>query len=119
MRSLYNDPSRKNLRRKLRAEQTEAETLLWNKLRSRRLNSMRFVRQYGVGRYVLDFFCPETRLAIELDGSQHMEKEHEDYDLRRTAYLNALDIKVIRFWNNQVMSDMESVLEAIVADSPC
>ncbi|MDD5437869.1 MAG: endonuclease domain-containing protein [Patescibacteria group bacterium] len=113
MKFKYNDSTRKLIRRILRVNQTEVERLLWNRIRNRRLIGARFIRQYSIGRYVLDFYCPEKRLAIELDGSQHLEQNQVEYDKERTEYLRSLNIQVIRFWNNQIFNEMNNVLEAI------
>jgi very-short-patch-repair endonuclease len=98
-------------RRNLRSNQTKAETLLWNQLRAKRFFNTKFKRQYGVGPYILDFFCHEKQLAIEIDGGQHAEQK--DYDNNRTVYLNGLGIKVLRFWNNDVSENIDGVLEMI------
>ncbi|MDO8519506.1 MAG: DUF559 domain-containing protein [Deltaproteobacteria bacterium] len=111
MRYLLNDPEFKPLRRQLRHNQTEAEYRLWYQLRNRRLNGFKFFRQFGFGSYILDFYCPECRLAIELDGSQHVEQE--THDECRTTFLKKRGIEVIRFWNFQVFQEMNVVLEVL------
>jgi len=98
-------------RRDLRHNQTTAESLLWNQIRAKRFFGIKFKRQYGVGPYILDFFCREKHLAIEIDGGQHAEKI--DYDNNRTMYLNDHGIKVLRFWNNEVTQNIDGVLETI------
>jgi len=103
----------KGLRKKLRVDQTSAESVLWSRLRKKQLLGVKFHRQFSVGNYILDFFSPLINLAIELDGSQHADKDVALYDLERTAFLNKLNIKVIRFWNNQVFNDLDAVLETI------
>jgi len=95
----------------LRAHQTDAENLLWGLLRNRRLLGLKFRRQYPLEPYILDFYCHEAALAIELDGGQHTEQQH--YDQQRTAYLESHGITVLRFWNNEVLQQTESVLEKI------
>ena len=70
----YNDQALKGVRRRLRRETTEAERVLWSKLRNRQFHGLKFYRQYGVEKYILDFYCPEKRLGIELDGGQHNER---------------------------------------------
>lgn len=67
-------------RRKLRSNETETEKILWNKLRSRRLGGYKFTRQYSVGPYIIDFYCPQCRFGVELDGSQHDEEDNRIYD---------------------------------------
>jgi very-short-patch-repair endonuclease len=106
--------NQKNLlfrRRELRENQTEAERLFWERVRDGRFFGLKFKRQYSLGSYILDFYCREKKLAVELDGSQHIE--NIDYDNVRTAYLNSFGITVLRFWNNDLMRDINAVLEAI------
>ncbi len=99
--------------RKLRQNQTDAEQLLWSLLRNRRFANKKFRRQHPVGRYILDFYCHELKLAIELDGGQHNELSAKQYDEDRTRYLNEQGIRVIRFWNNEVLQQTESVLDSL------
>ena len=116
MAKLYNNSKLKNLRKKLRKNQTPAESLLWSKIRNKQLNDLKFYRQYSVGRYILDFYCPSERLAIELDGGQHNKNEGRVYDEQRTAYLNGCNIKVLRFWNNDINDNLEGVIESIQSE---
>ncbi|CAN5201821.1 hypothetical protein BH11PAT1_BH11PAT1_7630 [soil metagenome] len=95
-----------------RKNQTETEKLLWFRLRSRQLGGYKFSRQYALADYILDFYCVEKNLAIELDGSQHGEQL--EYDLKRTQYLQSLGITVIRFWDNEVFKNIEGVLASIL-----
>ncbi len=97
--------------RELRHGATDAEQLLWQLLRNRRLANAKFRRQHPLGRYIADFYCDEQRLVIELDGGQHSEQE--SYDEQRTAFLRAQGLKVIRYWNHHVLSQTEAVLEDI------
>ena len=101
--------------RKLRSEQTDAEQLLWSLLRDRRLAGAKFRRQHpveaGGHRYILDFYSHELKLAIELDGGQHQSAQPRDET--RAQALSGLGIKVKRFWNNDVLSQTDSVLESI------
>jgi len=99
--------------RELRQNQTDAEQLLWGLLRDRRFADKKFRRQHPVGRYILDFYCHELKLAIELDGGQHNEDAARQYDDERTRFLNEQGIRVIRFWNNQVLQETDSVLQAL------
>jgi len=112
MQFLYNNPDRKSLRRKLRGDQTEAERMLWKFLRAKQLGR-KFYRQYSVGRYILDFYCPTCRLAIELDGGQHVEEEQLKNDGERDEYLRKHDIQILRFWNNEVTENIEGVISKI------
>ena len=96
---------------KLRKASTPAEQRLWSKIRNDQLG-VTFRRQHAVGNYIPDFCCPKAKLIIELDGGQHVEQE--EYDEERTKYLESLGYRVIRFWNNDVMKDMDSVILAII-----
>lgn len=96
--------------RALRSHMTEAEQRLWHRLRGKQLG-IAFRRQYPIGPYITDFACSSLALVIELDGGQHADAK--DYDARRDAYLQAKGYKVLRFWNNDVMEETESVLGVI------
>ncbi len=95
----------------LRKESTPAERKLWAYLRGDKLG-VNFRRQHAVGNYIPDFCSPKAKLVIELDGSQHLEQE--EYDKERTKYLESRGYKVIRFWNNDVMKNIEGVILAIM-----
>jgi very-short-patch-repair endonuclease len=97
--------------RALRAAMTDAELLLWYRLRHHQIHGMRFRRQHPVDPYIIDFACVELRIAIELDGGQHVEQVVED--AVRTARLNALGWKVLRYWNHEVLQQRDDVLEDI------
>ncbi len=97
----------------MRIHQTPQEAILWARLRRSQLGS-KFKRQHSVGPYILDFYCPKKKLAIELDGSQHIE--NKDYDIERSKYLSILDIKVIRFWNNEVNANINGVIQKIISE---
>jgi very-short-patch-repair endonuclease len=99
--------------RELQRNQTDAEERLWNRLRGRRLAEARFVRQYQIGNFIADFACRSLRLAIELDGGQHSESER---DAARTRIIEAHGYRVIRFWNNEVMENIEGVLQLIARE---
>lgn len=100
--------------RELRHNATDAEQLLWGLLRGRRLGRAKFRRQHPLGRFVLDFYCHETLLAIELDGGGHAEPGQARYDTDRTQALQAEGVRVLRFWNPEVLQDPEVVLEVIL-----
>lgn len=105
-------PNTKTFSRQLRSEMTVAETHLWQHLRTRQICGKKFRRQHPVGKYILDFACIEAKLAIEVDGGQH--NELQNYDNQRTAWLEVLGWKVLRFWNNEVLQNIEGVLEEIL-----
>lgn len=97
--------------RQLRQQQTDAENLIWHLLRDRRLANFKFRRQHPVPPYVLDFYCHEAKLCIELDGGQHSEQVAKDS--QRDAALSSQGIRTLRFWNNQVLNETENVLEVV------
>lgn len=111
---LFNNKVLRHRRKKLRREQTVAEGILWQGLRNRQIKKLKFYRQYSVGPYILDFYCPEIHLAIELDGESHDNADAKVYDVERTSYLESLGIKVMRFKNEEVMNDVEEVLGKIM-----
>ena len=97
--------------REMRHGMTDAESLMWRLLRGRKIVDAKFRRQHPLGRYILDFYCHDHQLCIELDGAQHIEQE--GYDLARAAWLQEQGTTCLRFWNNEVLSETESVMEAI------
>ena len=94
--------------KRLRRTQTDAERKLWTRLRDRQVNGCKFRRQQPIGRFVVDFFCPEHRLVIELDGGQHASQVKADR--RRTEFLTKAGYRVLRFWDNDVLTEPASVL---------
>jgi very-short-patch-repair endonuclease len=99
--------------RQLRREQTDAEGRLWAELRQRRLGGYRFRRQFPIGNFIVDFCCREQHLVVEVDGSQHMERAAADRN--RSELIEARGYRVLRFWNSDVLSNMEGVLEQILS----
>ena len=99
--------------RNLRGNQTDAEQLLWGLLRGHRFAGKKFRRQHPVGRYILDFYCHENKLAVELDGGQHNDGETKTRDDKRSRFLKEQGIRVVRFWNHDVLLQTESVLESL------
>src|SRR3954451_7527453 len=96
--------------RKLRAHQTDAETKLWNRVRNRQINGDKFVRQEPIGHHICDFVCREKMLVIEFDGGQHSDSARDEV---RDRYLRTQGYRVMRFWNNDVLSNIEGVLTVI------
>jgi len=96
----------------LRKNQTDVEQILWQKLRSKQLLNCKFRRQVPFHPYIVDFVCLDRLLIIELDGSQHMDQQ--DYDNKRSAFLQAQGYTLLRFWNNEVIDNLEGVLEVIM-----
>lgn len=99
--------------RALRERSTEAERLLWSRLRDRRLSSHKFRRQHPLGPYVVDFACLARNLVVELDGGQHANAV--EADARRTHWLEQQGFRVVRFWNNEVLDNTDGVLRVIAA----
>jgi len=99
--------------RELRLRATEAEQKLWSLLRNRQLKGKKFRRQHAVANYVVDFYCNEYKLAIELDGNFHADAEAKEYDAARTALLKELGINVLRFWNEEIINNQIKVLSEI------
>jgi len=104
-------PKKYEIARFLRKEPTPAESKLWSILRNNNLNGEHFRRQHAIGNYIVDFCSSKHKLIIELDGIQH--RDQEAYDAERTAYLETVGYRVIRFWNSQVMNNMDAVIKAI------
>ena len=98
--------------RKLRREQTNAEGKLWYLLRNRRLAGYKFKRQFPIGPFIADFACAELKLIIEADGGQHADQK--TYDARRTHWLESEGWRVLRFWNNEVLENIEGVTETVL-----
>jgi very-short-patch-repair endonuclease len=103
-------------RRKLRRDQTDAEATLWRLLRGRSFVGFKFRRQHPVGPFIVDFFCYQQQLAVELDGGQHYEQAAQAYDERRTRYLNERGIRVLRFPTDLVFKERDGVLAAIALE---
>jgi len=100
--------------RTLRKESTVQEKIIWNLIRNRQLNGLKFVRQYPIGKYIADFACRQKKIVIELDGGQHNESEAIKYDKERTDYMESQGYRVIRFWNNDVDNNLEGVYEKLL-----
>src|SRR5687768_6016668 len=106
-------PDLVQLARQNRKLSTDAEELLWEHLRGRKLNGFKFRRQQPMASFILDFFCLEANLAIEIDGEYHNEEEQKIYDESRTVELNSLHITILRFTNHEVINTTQSVLTTI------
>jgi very-short-patch-repair endonuclease len=101
--------------RRLRRNMTDAERKLWSRLRNKQVDGYKFRRQAPLGPYVLDFFCESERQVIEVDGGQHAESKDDE---QRTAWLVACGCRVIRFWNHDVLQNIDGVLERIRLELP-
>ena len=113
---LHNRAVLKTRRKELLNNSTPAEIELWSMLKHSNLGGYKFRRQHSVGSYILDFYCPSEKLAVELDGDSHFTDAAIEYDDVRTAYLNALNIKVVRFLNTDVYDNLNDVCERILEE---
>ena len=112
---IYNTTKSADHRTELRKSLTPAEAVLWKYLQKSQLLGKKFRRQFSIDRYIVDFFCPECRLAIELDGQGHFEIGADAYEAERTKYLENCGIRILRFENIVVFENLDAVLEAIKA----
>ncbi len=112
--SIHNAHDYKYLRRRVRARSTYYERMIWERVRDRRLGGYKIRRNHQILSYYVDFYCHKRKLVIEVDGSIHQKNEQREYDLNRTQEINSLGISVIRFTNEEVLSDLEEVLEKIL-----
>ena len=111
--TIHNIPTLKQRRRELRKNLTTAEAVLWKNLQGSRMAGKKFRRQHSVGKYVLDFYCPECQLAVELDGEAHFTSIRAEYDVAREEFIKSLKIRIVRFENRLVFENLEGVLETI------
>ena len=110
---LYNNKNLKEKRKELRSNSTSAEAVLWRMLKGKQIEGKRWRRQFSIGYYILDFYCPEIKLAIELDGNEHYTVIGKFNDERREEYLKSLGITIIRFENKDIWYSTEHVIETI------
>lgn len=111
---VFNVTGLKNRRRKLRKDSTDTEKILWYRIRNNKLG-YKFFRQYSIEGYVLDFYCPEKRLAIEIDGGYHDKQDVKTYDEYRQKWIEAYNICIIRFKNEEILNNKKLVVEKINA----
>jgi very-short-patch-repair endonuclease len=110
------DAKLKERSRLLRKTMTDAEVVLWSKLRMKQLKGFQFFRQKPIGGYIADFFCMKAKLVIEIDGGQHFSEDTADYDRTRDERLKNLGLKVLRFTNTDVLKNIDGVVEIILDD---
>jgi very-short-patch-repair endonuclease len=110
---MYKDREQREFARALRHNMTAAEKRLWLFLKSKQFHGYKFRRQAAIGAYIVDFVCFQAKLIIELDGGQHNEESHKQYDDQRTIWLEAEGFKVLRFWNHDVFENIEGIAEVI------
>lgn len=110
---IHNNPALKQFWRQLRNNATSAEAVLWTYLKNRQLKGRKFRRQHSIGKYIVDFYCPQENLVIELDGEDHFWQKGLNKDAARTNFLNSLGLKIIRFENKWVFNDIAHILSTI------
>jgi len=103
----------KQLSRELRKNMTDAERLLWSRLRRKQINGVQFYRQKPLGNYIVDFYCPAVNLVIEVDGGQHYSQSGKLKDAERDQFLSELGLEVLRFSNTEVLSEIDAVVRVI------
>ena len=119
MTQLYNREETKEYRKQLRSNMLLAERLLWSRIKNKQLNNLKFRRQYSIGKYIIDFYCVEKGLVIELDGDSHYASElSREQDQKRDKYLKSVGVRIIRFTNDEIYNNLESVLEKITSPNP-
>ena len=109
----YNKKDLKETRRKLRREETIAEKHMWSQLRNRQLLGLKFKRQFSIENYIIDFYCPQNKIAIELDGNVHEVEEVKEYDEERQKYLESHGINFIRITNEEYLSNSNKAFDKI------
>jgi len=110
---LFYNSNLKEPARRLRKNMTNAERKLWSKIRIKQVKGYQFLRQRPIGSYIVDFYCPEAKLVIEVDGGQHFTREGQESDRSRDIYLRSLGLRVLRFNNHDVMKNIQSVVDEI------
>jgi very-short-patch-repair endonuclease len=113
MRTVHNLENKIDYRRKLRKNSTPQEVILWSRLRRNQLG-YKFRRQHSIGKYIMDFYCAEKNIVIEVDGGQHDEESVREYDKERSEYLERLNFKLLRFWDRDVNLNLEGVVGEII-----
>ncbi|QDT68023.1 hypothetical protein MalM25_09350 [Planctomycetes bacterium MalM25] len=110
---MYRDANQREFARRLRREMTDAERVLWRALRCKQLEGLKFRRQAAIGDYIVDFVCFEKQLVVELDGGQHNEPKSQRYDEQRTRWLESQGYRVLRYWNHEVLGNVEPIIESL------
>ncbi len=109
MQTLHNVKNKEKIRKQLRKSATPQEITLWSRIRRKQLG-YRFRRQHSIGKYIVDFYCSENKLIIEIDGWQHRKENNLGYDIKRTKFLESLGYKVLRFWNSEINKNISGVM---------
>lgn len=110
MIKIFNKLELKKRRTELRATMPAPEIVLWKKIKNKQVQGVKFRRQFSIGNYIVDFYSPQTKLAIEIDGDSHYVGNAQEYDLERQKYIESLGIEVIRFSNYEIIHNLNGVL---------
>lgn len=110
---LYYNKKLKSYSRALRKNMTDAEKLIWSKIRKKQLKGYQFYRQRIIGNYIVDYYCPKAKLVIEIDGGQHYTEKGKKRDKKRTEYLNSIGFKILRFSDREVFKNLQGIIEKI------
>ncbi|MBI4426742.1 MAG: endonuclease domain-containing protein [Candidatus Kerfeldbacteria bacterium] len=113
MPRIYNLTKYVDRRRSLRRDSSKAEVVLWNALKTKQFMGLKFRRQHSIGNYIADFYCRELRLVVEVDGDSHGAVHQQAYDRRRTAWLQSMFFRVVRFTNDDVLHNLDGTLERL------
>lgn len=115
--TIFNKPEYRGRRVELRTNPTEPEKRFWRAVRGKQMGT-KFRRQHGIGHYIVDFYCPEWKLVVELDGDSHFHPEAQTADTERDTYLQSLGLRVLRFTNHDVMQNLEGILMRVLESNP-
>ena len=114
MAKIFNRRNQKEIRNRLRQKLTKYEAILWSKIKNKQVNGYKFRRQHGIGKYIVDFFCPELMLAIEVDGANHFfDDKSTKYDLERQDFLEIQGVRVLRIGDDEIIKNLDGVMETI------
>ena len=116
MSQIFNRSDLMKTRKRLRSEMPPAERILWSRLKKKQLGGFKFRRQYSVGPYVLDFYCPSVKLAVEIDGDLHYQDRAQEYDQQRDRYIENFGLRICRYTNQEIYRNLDDVLEDILAN---
>ena len=111
---IYNKESQTEIRRSLRNNMSPIEVILWSRLKGKQIDGLKFRRQFGVGPYIVDFYCPQLKLAIEIDGESHYQGNAQEYDSERQKVIESYGIRFLRFSNKDVLNSIEGVIQRIL-----
>jgi very-short-patch-repair endonuclease len=117
MAKIYNKNKLKENRRSLRKSQTKEELIFWAHVKNRRFHGYKFRRQYSIGNYIADFYCPELKLVVEIDGGQHYENDNIEKDLQRTEYFEELGIRMKRYTNIDIKANLIGTMDNLLETS--